>query len=390
MNDKRPRLHLLRPLYLGLYALLLALACMLLTPLSVAACGGLFTADSYTEQSAERLIFAVDPGKVTLYEQIRYTGSPKDFAWVLPVPALPQVDTASVELFQNLNSQTAPHFYTPGEQDSSSCYANGGSGAAAPQNSSSVNVFSGGNVGPYSYNVINSNSPQALTQWLTAHNYKIPAESQAEMQPYIAAHMFFLAMRLKGSADVQDMTPVKISYATKDSTITIPLRMATPMGKENLGVLVWIFANSRYVPQNYQALQIKDSQLSYHGDNYQDLVEQAVSQARGHGFVTEYAEPTSTLYASNQELASLKQAHSYLTRMYTSIAPAQIDLDPGFVAKTGLANVGSSHVVPGSADSQNNSCLPATTVIGIALVGGLIAAFVVMFIAIARRRRRAS
>lgn len=390
MNDKRPRLHLLRPLYLGIYALLLALACMLLTPLSAAACGGLFTADSYTEQSAERLIFAVDPGKVTLYEQIRYTGSPADFAWVLPVPAVPQVDTASVELFQNLNTQTAPHFYTPGEQDPAGCYSNGGSGAAAPPNSGAVNVFSGGNVGPYSYNVINSNSPQALTQWLTAHNYKIPAESQAEMQPYIAAHMFFLAMRLKGSAGVQDMTPVKISYATKDSTITVPLRMATPMGKENLGVLVWIFANSRYVPQNYQLLQIKDSQLSYHGDNYQDLVEQAVNQARGHGFVTEYAQPTSTLYASSQELAALKQAHSYITRMYTSIAPAQINLDPGFVAKTGLGNVGSGHTTPSSTSSQNTFCLPPTTVIGITLVGGLIVAFVVMFIAIARRRRRTS
>lgn len=390
MRATRPLLLLSRPLRAAIYALLLALACMLFTPLSAAACGGLFTADSYTEQSAERLIFAVNPGKVTLYEQIRYTGSPRDFAWVLPVPAIPQIDTASVELFQNLNTQTAPHFYTPGEQNASNCYTNGGTGAAAPPNSSSVNVFSGGNVGPYSYNVINSNSPQALTQWLTGHNYKIPAESQAEMQPYVAAHMFFLAMRLRGSADVQDMTPVKITYATKDSAITIPLRMATPMGKENLGVLVWIFANSRYIPQNYQSLQIKDSQLSDGGENYQDLVEQAVSQAHGHGFVTEYAQPTSTLYTSDQELAALKQAHRYLTRMYTSIAPAQINLDPGFVAQTGLANVGNEHALSGSASSQDNSCLPGPAVIGIALVGGLVVAFVVILFVVSWRRRRAN
>ncbi|MFL5664309.1 MAG: hypothetical protein ACJ8BW_23635, partial [Ktedonobacteraceae bacterium] len=69
-------IRLSRPLQISVYALLLALTCMFINPLSAAACGGLFTADSYTEQSAERLIFAVDPGQITLYEQIHYTGSP--------------------------------------------------------------------------------------------------------------------------------------------------------------------------------------------------------------------------------------------------------------------------------------------------------------------------
>jgi hypothetical protein len=363
---------------------------MLISPLTAAACGGMFSQDVYTEQSAERLIFTVDPGKVTLYEQIHYTGSPKDFAWVLPVPAVPTLSTTSISLFQTLDQQTAPRLY---QADAPTCpgYATGAAPAAAP---GAVNVYSSGAVGPYSYDVIGSGNPQALTNWLTGHKYKIPAESQAEMQPYIAAHMLFLALRLQGNTGTQDMLPVKISYATNRSTITIPLRMATPMGKENLDVLVWIFAQDRYVPQNYQSLQLNYNQLEnnlYQRAAYTHLVSQAVSQVNGHGFVTEYAQPTSNLNASDPELAQIVKSHSYLTRMYTSIAPAQITLDPSFVAASGLSNVTQTHEIANPASSQPLSCPPSTTTV-VGIIGGgallVVVLAIVAFVILRRRRTR--
>lgn len=383
--------HLARSLRLSSCALLLALACMLISPLTAAACGGMFSGDTYTEQSAERLIFAVDPGKVTLYEQIHYTGSPQNFAWVLPVPAVPTVSTTSINLFQELDQQTAPRFYQP---SAPSCGGYNTTSAPAPA-SSSVNVYSSGAVGPYSYNVIGSSNPQAITSWLTTHKYKIPAESQAEMQPYIAAHMLFLAMRLQGNANTQDMLPVKISYATSQSTITIPLRMATPMDKENLGVLVWIFAQGRYVPQNYQSLQLNYNQLNnqvYESSAYSNLVSQAVNKADGHGFVTEYAQPTSNLPLSNPELTQIESSHRYLTRMYTSIAPAQINLDPSFVAASGLPNVSSIHEVANPASSQPLSCPPSVATIGGFIGGGVlvIVLAVILFVIIRRKKARAN
>jgi len=369
-------------LRVSLYALLFALCCVLLTPLSAAACGGMFSADAYTEQSAERLIFAVDPGQVTLYEQIRYTGSPKDFAWVLPVPAVPTVETAPLSLFQDLDRQTAPRFSLPSPPD---CGFNGGTGAAAPQQPSSpVNVYSGGTVGPYTYSVIGSSNPQALTRWLTDHHYNVPAASRAQMQPYIAAHLFFLAMRLQGSAGVQDMTPVKIRYANVGPAITIPLRMATPMGKESLGVQVWIFAGSRFVPQNYQSVQPDYSRLATTA--YATLVSQAVSGVRGHGFVTEYAQPAGSLFAGDRELAALKQQYRYLTRLYTNISPAQINLDPSFVARAGLPDVSPVHEI---AASSPPSCPPSLLAVG-GIVSGcvlVIGLSIVLFVVISRRRR---
>ncbi|HLX57742.1 MAG TPA: DUF2330 domain-containing protein [Ktedonobacteraceae bacterium] len=393
MRDKKSRvsIHSSRPLRISVYSLLLALACIFINPLSALACGGLFSADNYTEQGAERLIFAVNAGQVTLYEQIHYTGSPKDFAWVLPVPAIPKVDTASISLFQELDQQTAPRFF----QNASPSCESGTSGAPAPASVGAVNVYSSGAVGPYNYSVISSNNPQALTLWLTGHNYKIPVASQAEMRPYIAAHMFFLAMRLQGNAGVQDMLPVKITYATSQSAITIPLRMATPMGKENLGVLVWIFAKSRYIPQNYQSLQLNYDLLSndlYSPSSYPNLVSEAVNKVDGHGFVTEYAQPTSNLNANGTELTALEKSYSYLTRMYTSIAPAQINLDPSFVASSGLPNIEPAHEVANPASSQPLSCPISPLLVGGIVAGGVLVIVLggILFVVNRRKNTRAS
>ncbi len=249
-------------------------------------------------------------------------------------------------------------------------------------------------MGPYSYDVIGSSNPQALTQWLAGHKYQIPAESRTEMQSYIAAHMLFLAIRLRGSASTQDMLPVKITYATSQSALSIPLRMATPMGKENLQVLLWIFAHSRYVPQNYQALQVDYNQIkdTSNASEYRNLVSKAVSKANGHGFITEYAQPTDSLYNLNvPELSTLKTSYSYLTRMYTSIAPSQINLDPSFVAASGLPDVSEYHEVANPATSQQPSCPPSGAVIIGAFLGGgaVIVALGVVLFAVVRKRRNA-
>jgi hypothetical protein len=339
----------------------------------------MFSTDTYTEQSAERLIFAVRPGQVTLYEQIHYTGSPRDFAWVLPVPALPTVETAPPGLFQELDRQTAPRFLLP---VTPSCGAGNGSGAAAP-GSAPVTVSTSGTVGPYSYQVIGASNPRALGQWLSTHHYNVSAAEQAQMQPYIDAHLLFLTMRLRGNVGIQEMTPVKITYASSGSTITIPLRMATPMGQEPLGVQVWIFAAGRYVPQNYQDVQPDYRLLATTA--YHTLINQAVGRAGGQGFVTEYARPTSSLNAGEQTLATLKQRYRYLTRLYANLSPAWITRDPGFGAQTGLPDVSPFHQLASSTPAP--TCPPSPLAIAGALLGGGLVVGVLLWVGTSRRRR---
>src|SRR6266568_6205748 len=82
---------------------IIALCFLLLTPLSALACGGFYTGDTPIYQNTERMIFEVSPGSTTLYEQISYSGDPKNFAWVLPVPSVPTLHTAETRLFTLLD-----------------------------------------------------------------------------------------------------------------------------------------------------------------------------------------------------------------------------------------------------------------------------------------------
>jgi hypothetical protein len=156
---------------------LIALCSVLLTPFTALACGGFFSPDVSVDQNAERLIFTVNPGSITLYEQIHYTGTASDFAWVLPVPSVPKLDTASVDVFNELDSQTAPRFIS--QQPPACGLAPLGSGAPAggipPQQVASVNVYGVVNDGPYSYDVSGSTEPTALLKWLQSHQYRVNA-----------------------------------------------------------------------------------------------------------------------------------------------------------------------------------------------------------------------
>src|SRR6266567_7707338 len=95
-------------------SIIIALCFVVLTPLTALACGGFFVPPGTPlDQNIERIIFAVSPGSMTVYEQINYKGAANDFAWVLPVPSVPKLDTAPVNTFRNLDQQTVPRFIGP-------------------------------------------------------------------------------------------------------------------------------------------------------------------------------------------------------------------------------------------------------------------------------------
>jgi len=60
---------------------------ILLVPRLADACGGCFApSDTVTSVDAHRMVISLSPNSTTLWDQIRYSGRPADFVWVLPVP----------------------------------------------------------------------------------------------------------------------------------------------------------------------------------------------------------------------------------------------------------------------------------------------------------------
>ena len=88
----------------------LILASLALAP-TAQACGGLFC-DGPTnpvDQAGENILFAVDEEaeQITVHVQIQYEGAAEEFAWILPTPALPELQLGTDALFTALGNTRA-------------------------------------------------------------------------------------------------------------------------------------------------------------------------------------------------------------------------------------------------------------------------------------------
>ncbi len=323
----------------GLLALLLAA----LSPFAALACGGFFCLNSPINQQVERIIFTQDGRDISAYVQINYTGSDESFAWVVPVPSVPQVDVAEMDMFVELDAMTAPVFIPPPIPE---CAYEGRLLMAVPQAASGgdVTVFSSGEVGPYGYDVVGSEDPDALIAWLRENGYRIEESMFPLVHVYVEENMLFLAMKLRPGQGVQDIQPVKMTY--ESDWPMIPLRLTAVAANPNMGVLVWLFGNTQYESDNYRKLEIPDSEIQFDlfgGHNYFILRSQAIDEVGGQGFVTEFGGATRDLPASDPDLQILMARYPYMTRMYTEISPEEMTVDPTFRYNESLPAVSNVH-----------------------------------------------
>ena len=152
---------------------------------SVLACGGFFCIDTPVDQNAERIIFTQNnDGTVSAYVQIEYTGSAPDFSWILPLPEAigaedVEVPEDAMSAFRELEVATDPVFILPPLPE---CAVNPTAipmvvpeAAAAME----VEVFASGEVGPYAFDVVGSEDPDALVTWLRENSYRVTEAMRA-------------------------------------------------------------------------------------------------------------------------------------------------------------------------------------------------------------------
>src|SRR5512139_2573351 len=66
-------------------------------------------------QRAEQIIFEVEPGWVTAHVLIKYAGDPAQFAWIVPVPEVPELAISPVSAFGLLDNLTSPQISVSSE-----------------------------------------------------------------------------------------------------------------------------------------------------------------------------------------------------------------------------------------------------------------------------------
>src|SRR6185436_11777265 len=87
----------------------------LLTPAREAsACGGCFVQQQdSTVVTGHRMVLSVSPAQSVLWDQIKYSGDPTEFAWVLPVRAGAGIETSTDAWFETLDAATTTTVLSP-------------------------------------------------------------------------------------------------------------------------------------------------------------------------------------------------------------------------------------------------------------------------------------
>ncbi len=220
-----------------------------------AACGcfaGPTTATTPVIQAGERILFAVQNGKVTAHIQIQYAGDAKDFGWLLPLPSVPVLKAGTDELFTQLSATTDPRF-TLTFQSVGTCRSRpaplfGCARATALSADSrgqvpfdaetnglprSPLVFES-SVGPYDAVVLKADDKSAMITWLSNNRFVVPTTSDAALGPYLRPGAYFLALKLKSGKTAGDLTPIVVEYPSQLPMIPITLTSigATPSERD--------------------------------------------------------------------------------------------------------------------------------------------------------------
>ncbi len=277
------------------------------------ACGGCFhqvnpPPEERTVVTGHRMAFSISTTQTVLWDQVQYSGNPAEFAWVLPVLPGAVIQASHDEWFAALDAATQPVINGPvnygssvppgggcgsalggcssasGTDDGTAGFAGGGGGGA-------VQVLSQGVVGPYETVTLKSSDPNALTEWLTAHSYDIPASIAPTLDAYVAGGFDFLALRLRPQCGVTAMQPVRI--VTPGADPSLPLRMVAAGAGAQVSIVLWIIGEGRWTTQNFPAVTLADSQLTWDYaqsvSSYEPLAASLMGQQNGTSWLTEFA-----------------------------------------------------------------------------------------------------
>ena len=323
------------------------------------ACGGFFCQNDPVDQIGERIVFSVnDDATITSLIEIQYTGTADDFSWILPIPEAIPADALAVPadgdlVFDELHSLTDVRFIAPVEPECLGDVVFAG----AIDDDGGVEVFASGEVGPFGFDVIGSEDPEALIGWLRDNNYRVDPVMELFLDVYVEEQFAFIAMRLLDGETSDSITPIEVTYSGLEPMI--PLRLTAVAAADDMPIWVWIIADGQAVPSNYEHMEIATAELTFFpgGNNYQRLVGGRADALGGRAFITEFAGPMDSLDLSHPYLRAPQHQGRYLTRLATVISPLEMTVDPTFSIAAELpdvSNVRDASELAGLYDCERN------------------------------------
>lgn len=291
-------------------------ACAVFEPNPAEACGGCFVPQQErTVVTDHRMALSISQEQTVLWDQIRYSGDPAEFAWVLPVRPGAKLEVSNDEWFTALDASTQPVVYQPntfgggygcaltgcGSEESASAYSDGSGGQ--------VQVLSEQVVGPYETVTLRATDDDALRGWLKSHAYSIPDAIAPTIDAYVNEGFDFIALRLRPGCGERSMQPVRV--VTKGADPTLPLRMVAAGVGPRVGITLYVITEGRWQPRNFESTVFDDERLRwdrYAGkSNYEEISQELMAQDNGRTWLTEYADQPQLVWSGIASAATVSR-----------------------------------------------------------------------------------
>jgi hypothetical protein len=248
-----------------------------LSPVLFSFCGFYVSkADGTLKNKTSQVILVRDGNKTVITMYNDFKGDSKDFAMVVPVPVVLRKDDIKVvdqSVFQKLNDYSAPRLVE--YWDENPCYAFKEENKMMPMADKALNevvvtqalrgkaagvkVEAKYLIGEYDILILSAKESSGLKIWLTDNGYKIPADAEEVLDPYIKSNLKFFVVKVnekeKKKMNNNFLRPIQISFNSPKFMLPIRLGMANADGDQDL--IVYAFTRrGRIESTNYRNVDI--------------------------------------------------------------------------------------------------------------------------------------
>lgn len=359
-------------------------------------------ADASLFNDASKVVMVRDGDRTTISMLNDYQGDLKEFAMVVPVPAVLQkedVKTPFRALFDRIDAYSAPRLAEYFDPDP--CLARYPASAdlmlrSAPaaelamagksrRDELGVRIEAQYTVGPYDIVILSAEQSDGLETWLIQNGYRIPKGASKALAPYIRQGLKFFVARVnleeQAKSGAEYLAPLQFSFKTEKFMLPIRLGMINARGPQDL--VLWVLTkNGRVEATNYRTVKlpanmelppyIKADKEHAFAPFYRALFDEQ-SKREGYRVVfTEYfwdmgwCDPCAADPLSAQELKNLgvgwvsgdtrQGAKVMLTRLHVRYTPETFPEDLAFQETSDRQNYQTRYVLRHAAKVKPDAC----------------------------------
>lgn len=271
-------------------------------------------ADTKLFNKASEVAIARHDNKTVITMANDFKGEVKEFALVVPVPAVlakDQIHVGDPALLKHMADYSAPRLveyfdqnpclrYELLERRSMDAMKSMAPAPAAKKRDKALGVTVEAQyiVGEYDILILSAQESSGLEVWLSENGYRIPPGASAVLQSYLKQGMKFFVAKVnlgeQAKLGLTHLRPLQIAFESPKFMLPIRLGTVNADGPQEL-FIYFLTKQGRVETTNYRTVRVPDAQelplfvKDKFGDFYRDLFSRQVKQEQERGVFMEYA-----------------------------------------------------------------------------------------------------